>query len=888
MIGKTLGHYQITSQLGKGGMGEVFQAKDQVLGREVAIKVLPEEFAKDADRVARFQREAKLLASLNHPNIAAIHGLEESNGTNFLVLELVEGETLGDRIKAGPIPVEEALKSALQIAEALEAAHEKGIIHRDLKPANIKITPDGKAKVLDFGLAKAYAGEQAESNLSASPTLSNLATQHGIILGTAAYMSPEQARGESVDKKSDIWAFGCVLFEMLTGRATFEGRTVSDVLASVIKSEPEWKRLPPNLHPRIRLLLERCLEKEPQNRYGVISDARVDIQKALAGPSGMLDQPSALILRQSKPRLILPWIAAVLGIVIGGMAVWKLKPPEPRPLTRFVYELPGDQRLGAANIPLLAVSTDGRQFVYSTSKGLYLRSMGEYQARPIAGTETYPSSPFFSPDGKWVGYYSSSDAKLKKVATGGGTPVVLCDASLVLGASWGADGTIVYGELGRGIMRVSANGGIPEELIKLTGIYMNTPQVLPDGSAVLFGHVTPEKSQVIAQSLKTGERRALIDGKNPHYLPTGHIIYVVENAFLAVPFDAAKLEIAGAPVPLTEDVFRGSGANAPQYAASDAGTFVYLPPIATYAAGRRTLVWVDREGKESPLAALPDAYHDLRISPDGTRVALAIASADIWILDLVRNTKTRLTFDPVTDRFPFWTSDGKRIAFHSDRNFGIYQRASDGTGKDEPLCSMHGREVFPWSWSGDGKSLVVEVAASATGENSDIGVLSMEGDHTIRLILREKYSEFQPRISPDGKRIAYTSNESGKNEVYIRLFPKVEEGRWQVSTSGGDSPLWSPDGRELFYLNGDAVMAVPVKTERGFGLETPQVLFRGTFVPASSVVGDRNPWDISPDGKRFLMMKESTSDTSKGPVPRPQINIVLNWTEELKQRVPTK
>jgi hypothetical protein len=424
MIGKTLGNFEITNQLGKGGMGEVYQAKDQKLGRDVAIKVLPEEFARDTDRVARFQREAKLLASLNHPNIAAIHGLEESGGIQFLVLELVEGETLADQIKRGPIPVEESLKLALQIAEALEAAHEKGVIHRDLKPANIKVTPDGKVKVLDFGLAKAFAGEQADLNLSNSPTLSEAATQQGVILGTAAYMSPEQARGKTVDRRADIWAFGVVLYEMLTGKSLFGGDDVSQTLARVLERQPDFSALPPNIHPRIRLLLERCLEKEARNRYSGIGDARVDIQKALADPSGVFAQAGAAVERRRKLRTMLPWIAAAtfLGAIITGVAVWKFKPTppaEPRQVTRFSYELPKEQQFAALMERALAVSPDGSKFVYSTSTGLYLRFMNELDARFIAGTAG-AQKPFFSPDGKWVGYVSAGDSQLKKIPISGG------------------------------------------------------------------------------------------------------------------------------------------------------------------------------------------------------------------------------------------------------------------------------------------------------------------------------------------------------------------------------------------------------------------------------------------------------------------------------------
>ena len=474
MIGKTLAHYEITSQLGKGGMGEVYQAKDRKHGRDVAIKVLPEEFAKDSDRVSRFQREAKLLASLNHPNIAAIYGLEESSGTNFLVLELVEGDTLADRIKAGPVPIEESLKLALQIAEALEAAHEKGIIHRDLKPANIKVTPDGKVKVLDFGLAKAFAGDQ-EANLSNSPTLSDAATQQGVILGTAAYMSPEQAKGKTVDKRADIWAFGVVLFEMLTGRQLFKGETVSETLAAVLMREPDFSTLPPNLHPRIRLLLERCLEKDVKNRYGSIGDARVDIQKALADPSGVLVQPIAGAEPRTRLQTILPWVAAaiVLTAIVAGVAVWKLRPPEPKRVIRFDYEFPASQQFsdktsGPFQYPL-AVSPDGTKFVYLTTEGLYLRSMEALDARLIPGTDKDSVQFFFSPDGQWIGYFSQSDQKLKKVAISGGGPAILCDAGTsVFGGGWDSEETIVYSHFPSGIMRVSANGGTPENLLKET------------------------------------------------------------------------------------------------------------------------------------------------------------------------------------------------------------------------------------------------------------------------------------------------------------------------------------------------------------------------------------------------------------------------------------
>jgi serine/threonine protein kinase/Tol biopolymer transport system component len=919
MIGKTLSHYQITNLIGKGGMGEVYQAKDQTLGRDVAIKVLPEEFAKDTDRVARFQREAKLLASLNHPNIAAIHGLEESGGTSFLVLELVEGETLSDRIKKGPISVEESLKLALQIAEALEAAHDRGVIHRDLKPANIKVTPESKVKVLDFGLAKAFAGEQAEMNLSNSPTLSDAATQQGVILGTAAYMSPEQAKGKAVDKRADIWAFGAVLFEMLTGRQLFKGETVSETLAAVLMREPDFSTLPPNLHPRIRLLLERCLEKEPKDRYHDIADVRVDIQKALADPSGVFAQPITGVEPKTKLRTVLPWITAalVLGLITAGVAVWKLKPPEPKRVMRFTYELPeGQQLFVPPNVGgiHLAVSPDGSQFVYLATDGLCLRPVDALDARLLAGTDKDSTEPFFSPDGQWIGYWSQSDQKLKKVAVSGGAPVVICDTTpLVLGASWNPDNTIIYSDLFTGVMRVSADGGTPEVLIK--GTILNAakegfpvlPRMLPDGKTVVFTNYTgndPSNYQIGIQSLKSGERKILLrSGVAPVYLPTGHLVYSLVNNntanLLAVPFDLDKLEVKGGSVSLLEGIRTA--------AISDSGTLVYVPqpgtsPVpkgeaaaTTSASTGNTLVWVDRQGKEEPLGTAPDDYQGLKISPDGTKVALAINAAgnqDIWIWDIPHKTPTKLTFDKANNSSPIWTPDGKRIVFYSSRGGelgGVYSKSADGIGEAELLASKPDRAIAPSSFSRDGKTLALG-ELSLTPLGADIGMMSMEGKREFKELLKEKYFEVEPQISPDGRFLAYQSDESEKGQIYVRSFPNVNEGRWQVSSDGGGSPLWSPDSRELFYRNGDATMVVKVETEPAFQHRNPEVLFRGTYLLSNSVrTITRTPWDIHPNGKKFLMIKPAASTgaapTAAGPR---KINIVLNWTEELKQRVPVK
>jgi serine/threonine protein kinase len=876
MIGKTLIHYEITAEIGRGGMGEVYQAKDTKLGREVAIKVLPEEFAMDHDRVARFQREAKLLASLNHPNIAAIYGLEESEGTHFLVMELIEGDTLRDRIKSGPIPVEEALKLALQMAEALEAAHEKEVIHRDLKPANIKVTPDGKVKVLDFGLAKAYAGDQGNINLADSPTISAAATQQGVILGTAAYMSPEQARGKPVDKRADIWAFGVVLYEMLTGKSAFPGDDVTDTLAAVICSEPEWKSLPANLHWRLREVQKRCLEKKARDRYGSISDARVDIQKVLADPDGVYTQPRKAVEPHKKVRTIVPWITVLLlvGIIVG-LGLWKSRVPEPQ-IIRFDYDLPEGQQFTRIGFPVLAISPDGKQFVYATSKGLYLRSLDEWKPSRISGTEESTESPFFSPNGKWVGYFSIGDQKLKKISIDGGAPVNLCDVAGLVGAHWYKEDTIVYGQTAGDIMLISDKGGSPESLVKVQGNYLGLPQILPDGKTILYTAWTATDARIMMQSLVSGNSEELFEGVCARYLPTGHIVYGLpnNNSLFAVPFDLDRLEVTGGVFSAVEGVLL-SAADA-HNAISDSGTLIYVPGSAIDPNNQRTLVWVDRNGHEEPVGAQPMFYKYPNISPDGTKVAVTDYAVGmphhIYILDLDRETLKKLTFERGDNLCPVWAPDGERIAFWSGE---LYCKAAAGTGQAEKL-SEH---LIPYCWSRDGKT-IVGVEMSSTLDDEDIGMLSIEGDLTQKTLLRRAPLERSPKISLDGQLMAYTSNVSGREEVYVRPFPEVDKGQWQVSQGGGAAPLWSPDGRELFYLNGDEVMMVSVKTDPSFDIVgTPQTIFRGTFIGPYS--GEGTPWDIHPKSKRFLMIKPGEYAE-----PPRKINIVLNWLEELKQRAP--
>ncbi len=915
MIGKTISHYRIISLLGKGGMGEVYLAEDTTLNRKVALKFLPEMFTSDSERMARFEREAKLLASLNHPNIAGIYGLEKTDDTRFLALELVEGDTLADRLKRGPIPVDEALKFALQITEALEAAHGKGVIHRDLKPANIKITPEGKVKVLDFGLAKAFAGETAASELSNSPTLSDAATRQGVILGTAAYMSPEQARGKAVDKRTDIWAFGVVLYEMLAGKALFAGEDITSTLARVLERKPDFRSLPANLHPKINDTLERCLVKEAKNRCHDIADVRIEIQRVLTDPNGVSVKSVTGVEPRPKLRQMLSWAArTVVLIAIAGSAVWILKPmqPEPKRVVRFEYELPPGQQLAGG----IAVSPDGSRFVYGTTNGLFLRALDALYARRISGTDKDSVQPFFSPDGQWLGYFSQSDNKLKKVAISGGAPQVLCDTSAgIAGASWDSEETIVYSDLVKGIMRVSANGGTPEILVE--GNIANGakegfpvfPQMLPDGKNLLFTNAFNmsefNNNQIIVQSLKSGKRKVLFKGgMYSRYLPTGHIAYTLPASntnignYFAVSFDLDKLEVTGGPVSVLEGVAAGSS--------PDSGTLVYVPGPSgmTGAAGPastlNTLVWVDREGKEETLGAAPKNYQSLNISPDGSKVALTVTDTgnmDIWVWDLSHQTPTRLTFDKADDDSPVWTPDGKRIVFGSNRGKtigGIYWRSADGVGEVEPLGARPNRLIIPRSFSPDGKFLVTtEVLITATSVGTNIGMVSMEGNRGISDLLKEDYFELVPRISPDGRYMAYESDESGTDNVYVRPFPDVNGGRWQVSNNGGNSPLWSPDGRELFYRNGDATLAVDVETGPAFTHGNPRVLFRGTYLSGNILKVTSTPWDIGPDGKRFLMIKPPAATVSDSSTAgqtaaawQTKIIVVTNWFEELKEKVP--
>ena len=895
-------------------MGEVWRARDTKLGRDVAIKTLPQEFSKDSERLSRFEREARLLASVNHPNIAAIYGLEESAGTRFLVLELVDGETLAERLRRPTLTVQDSLTIALQISQALEAAHENGVIHRDLKPGNIKLTPDGKVKVLDFGLAKALAPSTEDMRagsgaMSNSPTMSLAATQQGVILGTAGYMSPEQARGEATDRRTDIWAFGCVLFEMLARRSTFEGRTVSDVLAGVLRAEPDWKCLPPDLHPRIKLLLERCLEKEPRDRYRDIADARVDIEKVLADPAGSL--PKAVAAASAGNARSGLWVAAVvLTALVAGAAVWFLKPSPDSPpgVSRFDYDLPEGHQIRAPLREAVAVSPDGRRFAYNTNDGIYLRSMDAFDARVIPGTETGLTSLAFSPDGSWIVFWSADDNKLKKIAVSGGTAVTLCDAVNPQGVSWSRDGTILFGQF-QGIMRVSENGGVPELIIKTgspeqTSELASSPQLLPDGKSVLFtlstvqsGVTDWDRARIMVESLDTKERKIVWSGgTHGRYVKSGHLVYLVGNVLFAVKFDPGSLTVKGGPVPVVEGISRPTvNSMVGQYGFSDSGALIYLRGLGATVVARRILALVDRRGGVTPLNVPPAPYLHPRISPDGSRVAVQTLDESnrsaIWVYDLSGNRAIQQLTQAGNNSRPIWTPDGKRLTFMSDRDGtrSIYWQPADGSGAAERLTKAEEKiEHWPDSWSADGKTLsftrfgglgnqsVWTLQVDPKSEGKDLGSKESGGS----------------AFSPDGKWIAYRQLE-GVAQIFVQPFPTTGA-VYKVTQRGGSYPIWSHDQSEMFYrrpLTGnnptaesaaaDQLVSVQISTRGIVGYSNEQTIPIQGFL---MFFGSRD-YDITKDGKNFLMVFPADRAQSRAPA-RPQIDIVLNWFEELKQRVP--
>lgn len=868
--GTKLGDFEVLSLLGVGGMGEVYRARDTKLGREVALKLLPDALARDKESLARLEKEALLLASLNHPNIETLHGLEESDGLRYLVMELVPGETLAEKLTGGRLGLEESLSIGMQIAEALEAAHERGIIHRDLKPANVKVTPSGRVKLLDFGLAKAVAGEQSPPGVSESLTLTRKSSTAGVILGTASYMSPEQARGRPLDRRTDIWSFGCVLFEVLTGSMAFPGETASDIVASILAKDPEWTRIPDDTPLKIRDLLRRCLNKDPNRRLRDIGDARIEIEEALAEPGGTL--------AAAPPRRALPFLGMALAAMAAGIALWSLaRSDEPgrRSVSRFALHLPPEEALTHLNDPVVAWSPDGTRLVYvgGNPTKLHVRPLDQMSASAIPGTEDAISA-FVSPDGQWVGFYGRG--KLEKVHLGGGTPIALCDVPNGWGASWGEDDTILFAPTTTsGLSRVSASGGDPEVLTrpdpKKGEISHRWPEFLPGGKAALFTIWTgaSQGARIAVLSLETGKQRVLIEGaSSARYAATGHLVYVREGQLVAAPFDLGSLEVTGTPVPLSVEILTQTAFGIAHFSLSRDGSLAYVPGSGP---PERTLLWVDRNGSTRPVTAIRHDYEHPRLSPDGKRLALTIWDdrAHISIYDLERDALSRLS-GPEGQQ-PLWTPDGERLTFRS-APFDIVWRSADGSGAIEKLTSLTGAGE-PNSWSPDGKVLAfTDIHPSSRG---DVWVLSLEGERRAHPLVQTPAAEAGGVFSPDGRWIAYDSNESGRLEVYVQPFPGPGR-RWQISTEGGRQAVWAKNGREIFYRSGDKMMAVEVATEPSFSLSRPKMLFEGNYAGDIEWFGYAN-YDVAEDGQSFLMIR---SEEESAPA---RIHVVLNWAEELSK-----
>ena len=887
-------------------MGEVYRAIDKNLGRHIAIKILPAAFAEDKERMARFEREAKLLAVLNHPNIAAIYGLEESEGRRFLVLELTEGETLQARLNRGPLPVEEALETCRELAEGLEAAHEKGIIHRDLKPGNIMITPEGKVKILDFGLAKAYGGETTGVDIEKSPTITAQMTEPGVILGTAAYMSPEQARGRSVDKRSDIWAFGCILYECLTGSRAFHGETVSDTLAHILKGEPDWAALPQGTPLPIKTLLHRCLQKDPRNRLHDVSDLRIEIVDALSRPL------SEETVAQIKPRrfrwILVMGIAAIIlagamGVIIGRKTIVM----SAGPIVRTTIELPpGTQLTSEGGAPVrteIAFAADGKSIVFSASPDgtsakamLYRRSLDSAESTPIPGTEG-ANSPFISADGNWVGFWARE--KLFKIASSGGIPVELFDYKTwpPLGVCWSPEEKIITtAAVGTGLSEFSQKGDT-RELTRpdpKKEYSHRLPFVLPGGKALLFTAMPYSwgvSAWIEVLNLKSGERRVLIeDGTDARYAPTGHIIFVRRGKLMAVPFDLDRLRLTGPPVPVVETLLQALNAydnlwnsGSGQYCFSTSGALLYASG-GMFPDPETELIWVDRRGNVKPVTAFGKrpAYGP-RISPDGKRIAYyGAGSLDryIWVYDIGRGTSTQVTSEGQA-LFPNWNPDGKYLSFSWSKAgpLGIWWKALDGSAEAKPLATSE-FNLFPGSWTRDGRFLSVTESNPKTRWN--ILIFDMKEQKLQSFVATDAWEQW-PDFAPDGRWLAYVSDKTGRNEVYVRSFPGGDK-EYVVSNNGGSSPLWSPDGRELFYrdLEAKKLIKVDITTQPDFSVGQPLVVFE---FATGIVTNPIRSHDITPDGRDFLFCV--SSQPGPKPVSVTQLNLVQNWFEELKRLVPT-
>jgi serine/threonine protein kinase len=860
--GDKIGSYQVLALLGSGGMGDVYRARDTKLQREVAIKALPDAFTQDPDRLARFQREAEVLASLNHPNIGAIHNLEEAaDGSRFLILELVEGETLADRIARGPLRVDEVFQVGRQIASAIEAAHIRGIIHRDLKPANVKVTPDGNVKVLDFGLAKTYDSQNA--SLSQSPTVLS-GSIPGMIVGTAAYMSPEQARGEAADSQSDVWALGCLLFEMLTGNRAFHGDTMAEVLASTMKDEPDWTMLPADVPSRLRLVLRRCLEKDRRRRLRNIGDAALDLEE---GPAEFTAAPSASF----RSGVIVPWAITIIAILVA-IAAFTMPGTRDRSSVsetgtiRFAVSSP--ERFFKRGEPAeFAVSPNGRYLVFTaegTTRKLWIRSLDSTEARPLSGTDTDNSMlPFWSPDSRYIGFYRGN--KLNKLSIADGRTEVICNTGGFPLSTWGPGNTIVFAADGK-LYRVSAEGGEPQ-LISLSeplkNEYVADPQFLPDGDHVIFHtrrQLTKDVAGTWVLSPKSGQlKRILPFAVLAAFSPPRHLVYIRDGNLYAQMFDPAKLETSGEPILIEKEA--GLNAGIGGFSLSENGTLAWSGQPNRAA----QVVWRDRSGKSLQVALQSGLYRQIRLSPDASRAVVASTGesgfSNIWLLQMSNGVFSPLINNMANNSDPVWSPDGRDIVFTSLGN--LYRNTVDTTTIQPLLESKESKWVH--DWSPDGQYLVYAY-------DKGVYALPMSGNQNPVTLLENDFRKDEFRVSPDSRWIAYNSMESGRSEVYVASFPKFDRRR-QVSNSGGAIPRWRKDMREMYYLRLDGTL-MAVDLHPGETLETgvPHELFH-VDVPVSTVL---DQYDVTGDGQRFIVIENEENATS------PPINVVVNWTAQLK------
>ncbi len=893
--GQALAQYTVVDALGEGGMGQVWRAEDSKLGREVALKVLPEEFAKDPERMARFEREAKVLASLNHPNIATLYGLETVSGadvgkTTFLAMELVEGVDLSEKITRGPVPVEEAVAIALQIAEALEAAHEQGIVHRDLKPANIKLRSDGTVKVLDFGLAKAWDADSDGANLSMSPTLTAHATAAGVIIGTAAYMSPEQAAGVAADRRADIWAFGVVLWEMLTGHKLFEGETVSHVLASVLKDDVDLDALPDETHARLRELIERCLKKKPKQRLQAIGDARILLEEYQADPGACDHQqagPAAGVASKSAWRKALPWAVAAVAVVaavVVGVATRSSRSPASSAI-RFQVPPPEGRgfQLDSTRPGPAVVSPDGHSLAFSAwdtdgQVRIFVRDLDEVRPRVLAGTEG-AQYPFWSPDSKNLGFFA--DGKLRKVSASGGQPLTLCDAPDGKGGSWSPEGVILFAPTSaKPIQRVSQLGGEPVDVTVFNDERGDDshrhPRFLPDGKSFLYLARFPEGAKegqaIVAASLEGGEEKVLVRSPAAAEYASGHLLFLRERTLMAQPFDPDSLELSGEPFPVADTVVLiSSGTAQAVFSASQTG--VLAVQSGTLSADL-VMRWRGRDGSNLATIGEPARFtDDIALSPTEDTAMVQIRAdegdnRDLWVVELDRNLRTRFTFSPHGDDAPAFSPDGETVVWEvtDDREtIALHRKAIGGSGDGEVLAQFD-KEIWPAAWHPSGEVVLLTKRESTTPLNMDLHSWSIDQETEPQPWLATEFIEYSASFSPDGRWVAYGSNESGDWEIYVAPFPGPGR-KWQVSVGGGGWPIWRGDGKEIIYTNAAGVVTGVEVEERGDGLSfgQPQALFQFRLTSTGPGV------DVTADGERFLVVEPAEN------VPPEPVTVIVNW-----------